>query len=189
MTITVRGEYGLEGRTNASGQYDFTFVWSGWLKSDGEDYLLLHERCDLVKWEAEERSNGPDGILLLTTNDFDERPELKVNYLLKTGKGLLLDFLIQGFEVPRSVPRDAFYLHFPASAENGSHEAGLQYNLFITKGSNSIILNDAALKKGGEEKKFSWTWRYRTGVQKKNQILFMTNRHEAEATLVVTPQK
>jgi len=182
MTISVKGEYGLEGRSRARGRYAFTFLWSGQIETDGDDYLLLHDRCDLKKWEAEEQSNGPGGSRILSTGDFEERPELMVRYFLKTGDVARMNFVIRGFAVPQSVPSEAFYLHLPASEENNNREFGMNYKLFLTSGSNSIDLDEADIRKGGVEKTFHWTWRYRTVVQ--------TNRHEAEVKVVISsPQK
>lgn len=182
MTITVKGEYGLEGRSRATGRYAFTFLWSGQIESDGDDYLLLHDRCDLKKWEAEEQSNGPGGSRILSTGDFEERPELMVRYFLKTGDVARVNFVIRGFAVPQSVPLEAFYLHLPASEENNNRDFGMNYKLFLISGSNSIDLEDADIRKGDVEKTFHWAWRYRTVVQ--------TNIHEANVKIVISnPQK
>jgi hypothetical protein len=182
MTITVKGEYGLEGRSRATGRYALTFLWSGQIESDGDDYLLRHDRCELTKWEAEEQSNGPGGARILSTGDFEEQPELSVRYFLKTGDVVRVNFVIRGFAVPQSVPLEAFYLHLPVSEENNDREFGMNYKLFIASGSNSIILDDADIRKGLVEKTFHWTWRYRTVVQ--------TNRHEADVKVVISaPQK
>jgi len=189
MTVSAKGEYALEGRTRASGRYDLTFVWTGRLESDGEDFLLLHGRTRLERWEAQETMEGPDGIRLLTTGDFDEFPELKVNYFIKLGELLHLDFIIRGFPVPRSVPEDAFYLHLPASAENDERETGLNYDTYIVRGSNVVALDDAAFAKNGVEKSFQWAWRRQTGVQKIDRSVFEMNRHEAKVTIVISPPK
>jgi len=182
MTIMVKGEYGLEGRSRATGRYAMSFLWSGQIETDEDDYLLRHDRCDLIKWEAEEQSNGPGGARILSTGDFEEQPELLVRYFLKTGDVVRVNFVIRGFAVPQSVPLEAFYLHLPASEENNDREFGMNYRPFITSGSNSIVLEDADIRKGGGEKTFHWTWRYRTVVQ--------TNRHEAEVKVVISaPQK
>ena len=189
MTITVKGEYGLEGRERASGRYEMAFVWTGGLEIDGDDYLLVHDRSSLEEWKAEESVTGPDGIGLLTTGDFSEKPELNVVYVLRKDGVLHLNFLIRGFDVPRSLPADAFYLHLPASAENPDRPAGLNYGVFVKTGSNAVVLNDPCFFPKIQEIKFHWTWVHRTAVLREKEVLFEMNRHEADVTVVVTPQK
>ncbi|MCX6566769.1 MAG: hypothetical protein NTW38_10195 [Candidatus Aminicenantes bacterium] len=188
MTISVKGEYALEGRERASGRYQMTFVWTGGLETDGDDYILVHGRSDLAEWKAEESVTGPDGIRLLTTGDFGEKPELNVAYVLRKDGVLHLNFLIRGFDVPRSLPADAFYLHLPASAENSDRPGGLNYGVFVKKGSNAVVLDDPCSSPKTREKKFHWTWLHRTMVFRENKALFEMNRHEADVTVVVTPQ-
>ncbi len=189
MTITVKGEYALEGWAHASGRYQMTFVWTGGLETDEDDYLLVHGRSDLEEWRAEESVAGPDGIRPLTTGDFGEKPELSVAYVLRKDGGLHLNFLVRGFDVPRSRPAGAFYLHLPASAENSDRPDGLNYNLFVKTGTNAVILDDPRSSPQTQEKKFHWTWLHRTSVLRESAVLFEMNRHEADVTVVVTPQK
>jgi hypothetical protein len=178
MTITAKGEYELTGRTRATGRYALTFLWSGQIENEGDDYLLLHESCVLKKWEAEEQSNGPGGVRILSTGDFDELPELLVRYFLKTGDIVRVNFVIRGFDVPRSAPPESFYLDMPASEENDGREFGLNYKLFLESGSNSIALDGEDIRKGGVEKTFHWTWKHRTVVQ--------TNQHEADVKIAIS---
>lgn len=189
MTITVKGEYALEGWGHASGRYQMRFVWTGGLETDEDDYLLVHGRSDLEEWKAEESVAGPDGIRPLTTGDFGEKPELKVAYVLRKDGVLHLNFLVRGFDVPRSRPAGAFYLHLPASAENSDRPAGLNYNLFVKTGTNAVVLDDPRSSSQTQEKKFHWTWLHRTAVLWESAVLFEMNRHEADVTVVVTPQK
>ena len=188
MTITVQGEYALEGRDGASGRYGMRFVWTGGLEPDDEDYILIQRGTKLEEWRVEESAVGPDGIRLLTTRDYGVKPELGVAYILRKDGGLHLNFLIRGFEVPRSRPSEAFYLHLPASAENTDRPEGLNYALFLQKGSNAIVLDDPAASRKTQEKSFHWTWFRRSGVLGRDPALFQMNRHEADVTVVVTPR-
>lgn len=188
MKITVKGEYALDSRARASGRYQMTFVWTGGLEIDEDDYLLIHGRSDLVEWKAEESVTRPEGIGLLTTEDFSEKPELNVVYVLRKDGVLHLNFLIRGFDVPRSLPADAFYLHLPASAENQERPGGLNYCVFVEKGSNAIVLADPRSSPKIQEKKFHWAWLHRTAIFRENEALFEMNHHEADVTVVVTPQ-
>ncbi len=54
MTITVQGEYALEGRDGASRPYGMRFVWRGGLEPDDEDYVLIYHGTKLEGMEVEE---------------------------------------------------------------------------------------------------------------------------------------
>jgi len=189
MTVSVKGTYELESRSRASGRYAMKITWTGGLEWDGDDYILLKGQGKLTEWTAEESATTPGGIRILTTDDFDETPELNVAYILRHGGGLHLSFIVRGFGDPRSFPNNQFYLHLPASAENEERPDGVSYNLFITGGSNAIVLDDPALAAGTQEKTFRWTWVRRSRATEKLTGFFETNRHEAEVTVVVSPVK
>jgi hypothetical protein len=190
VTVEARGEYGLEGREErVSGSYELAFVWTGALEQDGEDYLLLHDRCDLVRWTIEERATTPSRITLLTAADIGDRPELKVNYVLRTKEGVKVDLFIRGFDVPHAPAPESFYLQLPASAENRSRTDGLDYDLSVTTGSNSVVLDDGRIRRGAENASFEWTWRRRSWVQRQDQTLLLTNGHEATVTVEVREKR
>ena len=180
MTVAVKGTYELESRSRASGRYAMKITWTGGLEWDGDDYMLLKGKGELAEWTAEESATAPGGIRILTTNDFDEIPEINVAYVLMHGGGLHLSFIVRGFGVPRSFPNNQFYLHLPASAENEERQDGVNYNLFVTSGSNAVVLDDPALAAGTQEKTFRWTWVRRSTTTEKIRGFFETNRHEAE---------
>ncbi len=190
MTVSVKGTYELESRSRASGRYAMKITWTGGLEWDGDDYILLKGKGKLAEWTAEESATAPGGIRILTTDDFDEIPELNVAYALMHSGGLHLSFILRGFSVPRSFSsNNQFYLHLPASAENEERPDGVNYNIFVTSGSNAIVLDDPALAEGTQEKTFHWTWVRRSASTENIRGFFETNRHEAEVTVVVSPVK
>lgn len=189
ITVSVTGEYGIDGQTRISGHYQLKFDWTGGLDWDGDDFVLLQGRNELVEWMAEESAVGPGGIRIMTTSDFDERPELNVAYVLRHGGGLHVSLIVRGYGIPRSLPNRIFYLYLPASAESQERPAGLNYNLFVKTGSNAVVLDDPAGSREPQEKKFHWTWVRRAGISEIIPGLFQTNRHEADVTVTLTPAK
>ncbi|MBM3310016.1 MAG: hypothetical protein FJY80_00750 [Candidatus Aminicenantes bacterium] len=189
MAVSVKGEYGLEGHAfRADGRFLLKALWTGTLLVDDEDYLLVHGETKIVDWTAEEKANLPDRILLLTTGDFPERPELKVNYVLRLKDGLHVDFVVRGFDVPLSIPAEGFYLTFPASAENGENPGGLKYNLFLASGSNAVILDEDKIRRGPSKAAFGWTWKRRSWVQRQDQTILETSSHAVEVKVSLTPR-
>mgnify|MGYP001044060679 CR=1 FL=1 len=103
MPNPLDGRYGLETRESRhEGSYRLRVHWLGLMERDDEDFLLLHKERSLEKWEAEERSSRGEKLALLKTDDFSERPELRVNYVLREEDVLLIDFAVVGFDIPRS---------------------------------------------------------------------------------------
>jgi len=191
MTIEGRGEYEsrLDARqTRYSGSFAFAFVWSGALHKDGQDYLLVHNACDLTAWRIEERGSADETITTLTTADVGDKPELKVNYVLRKEDGLHIAFEVTGFDVPKLAGADAFPLVLPVSAEHGASAGGRKYDLFVKSGSNKVVIDEDRLARGPVDKAFAWTWKNQGWVQKQEGNVFQSSSHEARVRIVITPK-
>jgi hypothetical protein len=187
ITVSARGEYGLEGpEVRVDGRYGFTVVWTGALYVDDEDFLLVHGGTKVESWTAEEKALRADKVTVLATNDFPDCPELKVNYVLRKQDGLHLDFIVRGFDVPLGEATESFYLHLPASAENGENPGGLKYNLSVVSGSNAVVVDERKIQKGPAEETFRWLWKRREWIQRRDQTILETNSHAVEAKVVLT---
>jgi hypothetical protein len=190
LTIEVKGEYRMEVRdTRALGTFAFAFAWSGTMQKDDEDFLLVHRACELTRWNIEEKTSFAEAITTLMTADIMDKPELKVNYILKKADGLHLNFEIAGFDVPKLASAESFYLRLPVSEENAGPPAGPDYNLFVKSGSNKIIIDEKPIEQGCLTKKFAWSWRYQNWIQKLDSTVFQSSGHEAAMTLSITPRK
>ncbi len=190
ITVESKGRYGLEGRdARYDGSFAFTLLWVGLMTRDDEDYLLVHNKAEIERWKAEEQAQGAGGSVLLKTEDFEEQPELQVNYVLREKDGLRVDLAVKGFGVPRSPSTESFELIFPSSSGDPANLARLRYDVFVASGSNRIILNEKSFQSGPEVKKFQWTWKYRTWVPRADQTILAFQQHEAEVTVAVTPHQ
>jgi hypothetical protein len=190
ITVTCEGRYGMEDRdARYDGRYAFTTQWVGLMERDDEDFLLIHKSVALERFEAEEKATRADRIDFLTTADFGEKPELRVNYILKKPDGLHVALVVRGFDVPRSPAGDSFPLALPASAEDGTAPAGIKYGAFVSEGSNRVVLDESAVNAGTDVKTFGWKWKYRTWLQKSEQTVLTTNAHTATVTVAVTPHQ
>jgi len=189
LTVSARGDYGLEaGPVRVDGRYAFVLSWQGVLQADDEDFLLVHGETKVVEWSAAEKASVPDRMIVLSSADFPDRPELKVNYVLKMADGLHVDFIVRGFDVPLTIPGEGFYLHFPASAENGENPGGLKYNLSVSSGSNAVVLETPTTVTGSVERTFRWTWKRRNWIQRRDETVLETSGHAAEVKASITPK-
>ena len=162
ITVECDGRYGLQaGENRFDGEYGFTSHWVGLMERDDDDFLIIHKSVELERWQAGEKMIQPGRIDLLRAEDFGEKPELRVNYILKKDGGLEIALAVQGFDVPRQDSPDTFPLALPCSAEDVTAPAGIKYGIYVTEGSNRVYLDESAMAKGTAVKKFAWTWRWR----------------------------
>ena len=189
MTLEVRGDYRAEGiGFKVVGAYDFAFRWTGTLEKDDEDYLLVHNRCDLTQWKIEENANVKGTARTLSTADFPGKPALNVNYILKLEDGLHVDFAVAGFLVPQTIAAHAFELIFPATHGNIAHFGGLNYDLFVQNGSNKVVIDEKAVLRGSADKAFDWTWKRQGWILSQDLAVLQANAHQAKAKIEITPR-
>jgi hypothetical protein len=190
ITVECDGQYSLEaGDTRYDGQYGFTAQWVGLMERDDEDFLIIHKSVELERWKAAEKAVRPGRIDLIEAKDFPEKPELRVNYILRKEGFLEIAMAVRGFEVPRQATPETFRLALPCSAEDGTVPDGVKYNAFVTEGSNRVFLDESAISRRTEVKKFAWTWKWRAWTQKMDQTDLSFNSHKAAVTVAVTPHQ
>jgi len=190
MTITAKGEYKQDAReVQFGGAYAFTIAWTGAMEKDQDDYLLYHASAELVQWEAEERATYPQEIRALTTKDFPDKPELKVNYILKKDDGLFFDFVVNGFDVPLNPGQEHFALLLPASEENTFTSPGASYNGHVRTGSNKISIEEKQIYQAPLEKSFAWTWKKQTWIQEMDKNIYQTNSHSVQVKIIINPRQ
>jgi hypothetical protein len=190
ITVESRGEYDarLDARqARYSGSFALAFLWSGTLRKDDQDYLLVHNTCDLTAWRIEERGSADDAISTLTAADIGDKPELKISYVLRKENGLHIALEVAGFDVPKLAGADAFPLVLPASAERGSAPGSRKYDLFVKTGSNKVVIDEDRLARGPVDQAFVWTWKNQGWVQKQDGNIFQSSSHEARVRVVLTP--
>jgi hypothetical protein len=157
------------------------------MERDEADFRLFHNRSELVRWEAEERSSQPESLRLLTVADFPEKPSFDFNFLLKQGGLLVFDLAAQGFSVPVSESPEKFFLLLPSSAENGQSVEGVDYNTGVRKGNNRVAVPAEDILKGPVEKKFAWDWKNEQWLLRQDRTLHILNQHTVKLTVIVRP--
>ena len=98
----------------------------------------------MTRWDIEEKLLSGESVKILE-RDIADKPELKVNYILKEEGGLCFDFIIRGFDVPRSLTSESFYLNLPASEENADQPGGIDYDDYVKTGSNRIVVEESKI--------------------------------------------
>jgi hypothetical protein len=189
LTLKVDGQYRLEGSSvNCSGSYAFTICWRGGMERDQDDYLLYRFHCELISWEAGETTSSPETQTVLSTGDFKEKPDLRMNYILRQGRELRWDFVVEGISAPQARSEDAFPLFLPASEENGRRGPQGSYNAGVVRGGNRVAVEEAEIYAGTVAKKFAWSWKREQWNSQEREAMFTSQSHNARVELRIVPR-
>jgi len=187
LTIKVKGEYAISvmGRgTPASGEYTCLALWEGRLEPDGDDFLLVHLKSEILDWGLKEKS-GPAGGATLLEAPGTPRPALRLNYVLRDGRDVKFDFDLEGIPVPFHASPFKVPLELPRSAGRSADIPGQGYDDFIRLGSNRIVLPAAELGRQTAERTFSWEWRRGKWMIKDSRAVLVAQSHSVEAVIAL----
>jgi len=188
LVLTTKGDYKLEeAPATYSGNYSFTISWTGTMEKDDADYLLYHSNCKLVEWEAGEELSRPEVLKFLKTDEFANKPEFKLVYILKKEADLHFSFWVEGFFVPQNESPNKFYLCLPSSEENAQSVSGIEYNSFVSKGSNQISFEEDKLSSAPVEKTFTWYWKNQRWTLLQDKTVRFSNSHQVKVKISIVP--
>ena len=164
LVVTVRGEYrsweagGAPRRPAVAGDYSYRARWEGRLEPDGDDFLLVHIRTEVLEWRLGEKA-GPPGHETRLEAPPASAPELRLNYVLREGRSLEFSIGLDGnLALPLHGHPGRVPLLLPRSASRPDGADGDRYDDFLTAGSNSIVLPETDLARRRPERSFSWKW-------------------------------
>jgi len=184
LTVTVAGGYSFKGAgAPISGEFACRARWEGSLEVDGEDFLLYHFRTEVLEWRLTETSGRPAGVTVLGEKDAVEKPNLRLNYVLKDGKSIDVDFGLIGVPVPLHPFPVKVGLEFPASEVRPALLEGPDYADLIVRGSNRIVLPASDLLSPSAERKFAWEWRRERRLAAGTGSALLDERHKAEVVV------
>lgn len=170
LLVTVRGEYksweagGGPKRPAVAGDYSYRARWEGRLEPDGDDFLLVHIKTEVLEWRLGEKA-GPPGHETRLEAPPASAPELRLDYVLRDGRSLEFSVGLDGcIGLPLHGHPGKVSLLLPRSASRpDSLAGGDRYDEFLTAGSNSIVLPETDLARRRPVRSFAWKWE--RGVQ------------------------
>lgn len=184
LNTTVKGGYTLKGGSSPiSGEYTCRARWEGSLERDGEDFLLYHLKTEILEWRLAERTSRPGGESVLGEKDTDVRPLLRLNYVLKDGPDVQLDFDLMGVPIPLHPFPVKLALEFPSSEVERYLFPGSNYGDFVCQGSNRVVIPGSDLLRSAAKRTFSWEWRRDRRIAAGPGTCLVTERHVAEAVV------
>lgn len=188
ILLISNGNYKVDERNSSySAHYSFTLLWTGCMEKDNGDYLLYYENSELISFKAEEKGIFPESTKIIYTEDFHDKPFFKLNYILRKGENLHFDFFVKSFLIPQNESEHKFQLSLPASRENSRHSSEIDYNLFVSKGSNLIFLEEKEIYLDTVEKKFAWKWKYEKPHIPQSVPDFFSNSHDVKVKISINP--
>ena len=184
LTATVKGGYALkDGTPPVLGEYTCRARWEGRLEVDGDDFLLYHLKTEILEWGLSEKSARPGGESVLGEQDTAVQPSLRLNYVLRDGTDVEIDFSFMGIPVPLHPSPVKVALEFPRSEARMILFPGSSYVDFVTRGSNRVVIPGSDLKRPAAERTFSWEWRRDRRIAAGPGTCLVTERHAAEAVV------
>ncbi len=188
IRISSSGDYRMkEGEKSNEGRYSFVLLWTGCMEQDQDDYLIYHENSELVEWEAREKVKSSEISRELSEKDFSGKPRIDFHYIIRKNEDLHFDFLVESFYVPQENPKHRFYLNLPASKENIKFPTKFDYNVYLTKGSNSIYIEEKDIYSDSLKKDYSWNWKHQKYFMGNETPISFSNSHKVKVTLTIIP--
>ena len=186
LVVAAEGEYTLRGgKAPVSGKYVCKARWEGRLEPDGDDFLLVHLRTEILEWRLRETS-GPPGRESVLEAPAAAKPDLRMNYVLKDGREIEFIFELGGLSVPLHTSPLSVALELPRSSGRTAGSPGQGYGNFICRGSSRVVIPETDLERRTPEHSFSWDWRRERQYVKAGRVFIVTQGHSAEAVVTVT---
>jgi hypothetical protein len=186
ILLESKGKYKYkESKTAFAGKYAYTILWTGCIERDQQDFILYHEDSDLIQWDSQEKKKPADSEEFQAIKKLSGEPSFELHYILRSGKNLHFDFLVKGFDIPQHCSKKKTYLHLPASKGNTDNPTDLDYDLYISKGSNNVEISRDVLDQSCVKKNFQWTWQREKRFGSRKGAPYLFHHHDVDVKVSV----
>lgn len=183
LLVTAEGEYAVRGgRAPVRGKYTCRARWEGRLEPDGDDFLLIHLKTEVLDWRLRETSD-PAGRESVLEAPAAPAPDLRMSYVLKDGREIEFVFEIGGVPIPLHESGLAVDLELPRSSGRKAGLPGQGYGDFVCRGSSRVVIPESDLLERAPERRFSWDWRREKRYVRQGRAFFVTQGHTAETAV------
>jgi hypothetical protein len=188
LTLQTTGRYQVIDRgVTYNGDLAFTLIWEGTMERDEEDFRLIQRDTRLVDWKATETSSLPELSIILTTANFPAGPSFNYLYVLHEKNVIHVAFGLEGFTVPLHSSAEKVELDLPRTAQSGVHSSSINYDAYVTKGSNLLEFPADLIDANPVERNFAWSWRHRQWLETQDQDISLLNDHQVTAKVLIRP--
>jgi hypothetical protein len=186
LIVAAKGEYAIRGGgTPISGEYACRASWEGRLEPDGDDFLLVHLKTEVLEWRLQEKS-GPAGHESVLEAPAAPKPALRLIYVLKDGRDVEFVFELGGIPIPLHASPLAVALELPHSSGRQPGPPGQGYGDFVCRGSSRVVIPETDLLQQTPGRIFSWDWRREKRFVKEGRVFVVAQSHAAEAAVALT---
>jgi hypothetical protein len=183
LAVTAKGEYTVwGGQAPFSGEYTCRAGWEGRLEPDGDDFLLIHLKTEILEWRLREKT-GPAGQESVLEALAAAKPAMRLNYVLKDGREVEFVFELGGISIPLHASPLEVALELPRSSARAPRLPGHAYGDFVCRGSSRIVIPERDLLEKSPERLFSWDWRRERRYVKEGRSYIVTQKHTAEVVV------
>lgn len=184
LDLSADGEYSVRGGgVPVAGEYACRARWEGRLEQDGEDFLLVHLRTEILDWRLREWS-GPAGREDVLEAPAEVRPELRMSYVLKDDREVEFVFELGGVAIPLHASPLTVPLELPRASGRAPGEPGQRYGDFVCRGSSRVAIPETDLH-GRSRRRFSWDWRRERRPLKGGVDFSVSQSHTVEVVVAV----
>ena len=184
LDISAEGGYSVRGGgAPVAGEYACRARWEGRLEQDGDDFLLVHLRSEILDWRLRERS-GPAGREDVIEAPAGVRPELRMCYVLRDGGEAEFVFELGGVTIPLHASPLNIPLDLPRASGQPPGEPGQRYGDFVCRGSSRVAIPETDLQ-GRSRRHFSWDWRRERRPLKGGVEFAVTQSHTVKVVVAV----
>lgn len=184
LSVTVRGDYTVQGGgAPLTGRFACRARWEGTIERDGDDFILYRLGSETLEWDLAEKAALPQGESLEKARETSEKPVLRLNYVLREGSGLRIDYDFREVSLPLHPASLTFDLEFPRSAGQGALSLASDYADFVRRGEKRLVIPASDLERPSAERTFAWEWQREKRVARDSRALVVTQRHSAEAVV------
>ncbi len=183
VLVTAEGDYSVRGgRAPVRGEYAWRACWEGRLEPDGDDFLLIHLKTEVLDWRLRETS-GPAGRESVLEAPAARAPDLRLSYVLKDDGEIEFVFETGGFPVPLHESALAVELELPRSPGRPAGPPGQGYGDFVRRGSSRVVIPESDLLERAAERSFSWEWQRGKRHLRQGRAFFVTQGHAVETVV------
>lgn len=185
LDVLTEGTYEVRGGgARLAGEYACRARWEGRLEQDGDDFLLVHLKTEILEWRLRERS-GQAGRESILEAPAGLRPDLRMSYVLKDAREIEFIFDFAGLSIPLHASSLSVPLELPRTSGRAAGLPGQSYGDFVCRGSSRVAIPETDLLGRGPERRFSWDWRREKRSVKDGAVFTVTQSHTARAAVAV----
>lgn len=185
LDVSAEGSYAVRGGgAPLAGQYACRARWEGRLEQDGDDFLLIHLKTEILEWRLRERS-GPPGRETLVEAPAGVRPDLRMSYVLKDAREVEFVFELEGVSIPLHASPLSVPLELPRTSGRAAGQPGLSYGDLVRRGSCRVVIPEDDLARRSRERRFSWDWGRERTVVEGGRVYVVAQDHTADVVVAV----